>query len=233
MTDLQNSTNPPLAYSECYVQYLDGEIWKGIDLFEGLYEVSNLGRVRSTNYLIEVNGGSYWHKGKILKQQLSNCRELTACISCAQLGLKRSPYLVNRLVANAFIPNPNNFRYAMHINGNNLDNRVENLQWATPTECVRKDTAQERRISSLKEVKKGTMPSDSFFENQRLGLIKSQLTRKRSVDVFDKNNNLIKTFDTVKEANDYYSISMGCIHTMIKRGKGIGKIKGYLFKFQS
>jgi hypothetical protein len=77
------------------------------------------------------------------------------------------------------------------------------------------------------------MPPDSFFENQRLGLIKSQLTRKRSVDVFDKNNNLIKSFDTVKEANDYYSLSNGCIHTMIKRGKGVGKIKGYLFKFQS
>jgi hypothetical protein len=233
MDKLTNTDKPQIAYSECYVQYLDGEIWKGIELFEGLYEVSNYGRVRSTDYLIEVNGGSYWHKGKILKQQLSNCRELTACISCAQLGFKRSPYLVNRLVANAFIPNPINFRYAMHINENNLDNRVENLQWATPTECVRKYTAQKRRISSLKEVKKGTMPSDSFFENQRLGLIKSQLTRRRSVDVFDKNNNFIKTFNTVKEANDYYNLSNGCIHTMIKRGKGIGKIKDYIFKFQN
>jgi hypothetical protein len=208
------------------------EIWKGIDLFEGLYEVSNLGNVRSTDYLIEINGGCYWKKGQILKQQLSNCKEMTVCISCAQLGFKRSPYLVNRLVATAFIPNPNNFRYAIHISEDNLDNRVENLQWGTPTECVRKDTAQKRRSSSLKVAKFGTMPNDNFMNNQHIGHKKSQETRRRSVSVYDLNKNFIENFSSVKEAEIKYNTGNGYIHLAVKRGlNGFGKAKGYFFKF--
>jgi hypothetical protein len=208
------------------------EIWKGIDLFEGLYEVSNLGNVRSTDYLIEVNGGCYWKKGKVLKQLLSNSREMTVSISCAQLGLKRTPYLVNRLVANAFLPNPNNFKYAIHISGDNLDNRAENLQWATATECVRKESAQIRRRSALKIAKTGTMPSENFMNNQHIGHKKSQEARRRGVSSFDLNKNFIEHFTTVKDAQAKYNLADGHIHLAIKRGEnGFGKAKGYFFKF--
>jgi hypothetical protein len=214
-------------------QLFDDEVWKDIDFTEGLYEVSNYGRVRSTSYLIEVNGGSYWHKGKVLKQHLANCREMMVGISCAQLGLKRKPYLVNRLVAKAFIPNPNDLPEAIHINGNNLDNRVENLQWATRTECVRKDIAQQRRSESLKVVKYGSMPSDEFMNRQHIGRSRSQEKRRRGVDVFDENNNLIHNFNTVKEAEISLKMCNGHIHTCIKRGGGIGRAKGYVFKFSN
>ena len=215
--------------------YLEGELWRGIDLFEGLYEVSNLGRVRSTDYLIKLNGGSYMKKGKILKQRLSNCGEMTVCISCAQLGFTRKPYLVNRLVATAFIPNPFNLPYAMHINDNNFDNRADNLQWATAAECVRKESAKKRRSEKLSKVKAGTMPSDKFFENHKLGWIKSQLTRKRRRGVLclDENHNLIKEFENELEAEAYFSLSYGAIYTMIKRREdGTAKIRNHYFKFK-
>lgn len=207
------------------------EIWKGIDLFEGLYEVSNLGRVRSTSYLIEVNGGSYWTKGKVLKQYAANCREMTICISCAQLGFKRSPYLVNRLVAKAFIPNPNNLPQAIHIDCDNFNNRADNLMWGTHTECVRKDISQKRRSNTLTEVKKGAIPSDNFFEKQLTGRTKSQMTRRRSVEVIYPNGQM-RSFDTVKDAEIELGLSTGHIHLSIRRGKnGIGKAKRYIFKF--
>lgn len=208
---------------------LQGEIWKGIDLFEGFYEVSSLGRVRSTDYLIEANGGSYWNKSRILKQRLANCRELMVCISCAQLGFERKNYLVNRLVAIAFLPNPNNLRYAMHINDNNLDNRVDNLQWANPTECTRKDSAQGRRSKSLKEAKKGTMPNEVFLSRHDLALKNSLLARKRGVEL--KNDNQHHIFETTKEAEIFLNCSHGHIHVAIKRGNGIGRLRGYTAAF--
>ena len=213
------------AYKILDNEDIDGEFWKGIEFTMDFYEVSNMGRVRSTNYLIEVNGGSYYNKGGIIKQQLSNCRELTATISCAQLGLSRRPYLVNRLVANAFIDNPYSLPQAIHINGDNLDNRVINLQWATHTENVNKDIAQQRRRASLKIAKAGTMPSDSFLDNHLLGMIRSQETRRRGVEL--SKNGVTTIFNRVRDAEIYLNCSKGHIHTSIKRNNGIGNINGY------
>ena len=100
---------------------MEEEIWKPIKDFEGYYEVSNIGRVRSLNY--KRTG-----KGKILK----NIEDYKGYLEVVLTkNGKRKQFKVHRLVAEAFIPNPENKPCIDHINTVKSDNRVENLRWVT------------------------------------------------------------------------------------------------------
>lgn len=206
------------------------EIWKDIDGFDGIYEVSNMGNVRSNDRLICLNGGSYIRKGRTLKQFLTQDRFKMVRLSNAEIGFNKL-CLVNRLVANAFISNPMDLPYAMHISGDNLDNRAINLQWATPTESVNKHTAQSKRKTTQKILKVGTMPNDAFMDNQIEGRIKSIEKRKRSVMLFCRSGVYLKTFDMVRNLEIYLGLGRGNVHTYIKRGLGEGRYGNYIFRF--
>lgn len=99
------------------------EIWKNIEGYEGRFQVSNLGRVKSMNYR---NTG---------KEKLLPIRYFGE-YQTVSFKYKRKSYskLVHRLVAEAFIPNPDNKAQVDHINTIKTDNRVENLRWATQNE---------------------------------------------------------------------------------------------------
>lgn len=107
------------------------EVWKDIPGFEGWYQASNLGHIRSVdrqcNY--KNTGGTATHKGKVLSEKISNkgYKEVTLMIN-GKHYYKR----VHQLIALTFIPNPNNYPHINHINENKLDNSVENLEWCTP-----------------------------------------------------------------------------------------------------
>ena len=108
------------------------EVWKVIDQFEGNYEVSNLGRVRSTEKtIVRSNGWSYPRKSKILKPAKDPGGYMRCAVS--HKG-KLITCKMHRLVAQAFLPNESNLPVVNHINCDKTDNRVENLEWCTAKE---------------------------------------------------------------------------------------------------
>lgn len=106
------------------------EVFTDIHNFEGMYQVSNLGRVRSCDRII-CNGR--FEKGKIMKPCKTKKGYLRVYL-CKD-G-KQYTYSIHRLVALAFIPNPDNKPCIDHINGIKEDNNVKNLRWCTNRENV-------------------------------------------------------------------------------------------------
>lgn len=100
---------------------MEKEIWKEIKEFDGNYSVSTKGRVRSNGLLKGKNS-----KVRILKTELSKKGYLR--VGLTKDG-KQKKYLVHRLVAIAFLDNPNNLPEVNHRNEIKTDNRVENLEW--------------------------------------------------------------------------------------------------------
>lgn len=108
------------------------EEWKDITGYEGLYQVSNLGRVRRS--------------GKILKGGYNNKGYHT--INLCKNGISKS-FFVHRLVAIAFIPNPNNFPIVNHKDENPKNNCVDNLEWCTKSYNATYGTAKERKAQTM------------------------------------------------------------------------------------
>ncbi len=117
---------------------MEKEIWRAVEGYEGLYEVSNLGNVRNIK------------KGKIMSQWKCKCGYWF-------VGLNRNGkqkfYKVHRLVAEAFIPNPNNKPQVDHINGDKNENYEWNLRWATASENVRNPNTYDKLVKRIFETR--------------------------------------------------------------------------------
>lgn len=116
-----DSEKVAVANFENELKKFSKEIWRDVVGYEGLYQVSNAGRVKSFHGKSErILVGGVCREGyvKVLLRK-NKSRKLVS---------------VHRLVAMAFIPNPDNKPEVNHINGNKIDNRVENLEWKTRAE---------------------------------------------------------------------------------------------------
>ena len=111
------------------------EVWRDVVGYEGLYQVSNMGNVKSLNY--RRTG-----KERTLKPSFDAYGYLVVILS---KGGKQSIYKVHKLVAEVFIENPSNKPCICHINTLRVDNRAENLCWASQKEIRNNSTAKGRR----------------------------------------------------------------------------------------
>lgn len=104
---------------------METEIWKPLKDYEGLYEISNMGRVRS---LVK--------KGNTKQQIKKTGIDVSTGYTNIQLTKNNKPLTkrVHRLVAEAFVPNPNNKPVVNHIDGNKRNNLASNLEWMTYSE---------------------------------------------------------------------------------------------------
>ncbi|MBM5782939.1 MAG: endonuclease [Pelagibacterales bacterium] len=103
------------------------EVWRDIKGYEGLYQVSSLGNVKSLNY-------NRTKKEKVLKFGKDKGGYYFVVL---YLNKKAKTIIAHRLVAIAFLENPENKPQVNHLNGKKLDNRVENLEWSSRSENMR------------------------------------------------------------------------------------------------
>lgn len=124
--------NALLPHIPCRILKVDAEIWKEIAGYEGLYEVSSLGKVRTVDrYFINKRG----YKEHVIPSELKHQNKVYPFVGLWKSG-KMKTRSVHRLVAIAFIPNPENKRCVNHKDGNKYNFSLSNLEWATSGENI-------------------------------------------------------------------------------------------------
>lgn len=132
------------------------EIWKDIKGFEGRYQISNLGRVKSF---------VRYKEGRILKPGYTHPNPqqymyVGLCIAGGKADMKN--YYIHRLVAEYFCDNPNNYNEVNHIDGNTFNNISDNLEWCTHQQNME----HAKKIGVLYSHKKGADNPNSKPVNQ-------------------------------------------------------------------
>lgn len=160
------------------------EIWKDIKEYEGLYQVSNLGNIKSLNRTIE-NKGSIGGKYRIKEKNRAQTISKTGYYICTlyKKGKGRT-FKVHRLIAEAFIDNPDNLPIINHKDGNKLNNLIDNLEW-----CDYSHNNKEAYKQGLKE------------KNLKW-IIECNKRKRKKVNQYDLNNNLIKQYKSIHEAEN-------------------------------
>lgn len=173
------------------------EIWKDIKGFEGLYQVSNLGRVKSLPRIKKGKKNSqYVTKEKILKLKKDKDGYLAVILT----SNIRKDCRVNRIVAETFIPNPNNKTIVHHVDENVKNNNADNLQWVTNKE---------------------NLYASNVFE---------KLSKKYSKPIIQKDlkGNILNKFNSTQEASKALGLDARNI-SAVTNGKR-NQIKGYIFE---
>ena len=105
------------------------EVWKNVIGYEGLYQVSNLGNVKSLDREVAPNNRvPSWRKGKMCKQSKSNLGYMTVGFTVNNVKVNK---YVHRLVAEVFVDNINDYPQVNHIDCNKTNNKTNNLEWCT------------------------------------------------------------------------------------------------------
>ena len=185
------------------------EIWKDIIGYEGAYQISNYGRVKSLDrYITYINGKKVFTKGKILKGFTKP--EDYKCIDL-YFNNKKSKFYIHRLVAEAFIPNPNNLPQVNHKDENGSNNYVENLEWCT---CIY-------------NINYGT-------HNQKVGKSnKNHPNKIKPICQFDLDGNFIKEWDSITLAAEEYKIPKTSITRCCKHKFGVKQCGGYRWEYKN
>ena len=191
------------------------ETWKDIEGYDGKYQVSDLGNVRSVDHITTYkrNGKSYVlpKKGMTLKPLIRQHGYL-----CVQLyGRSQSSHArgiktvsIHRLVAEAFIDNPNCLPEVNHKNEDKTDNRVSNLEWTTHLENTRYGTGIQR--SAVKRI------------NGK---------RSRAVNQYTRDGQFVKAFPSLAEVNRQLGFAQGNILKCANHNEKYNHAYGYKWEW--
>lgn len=182
------------------------EEWRPVVGFEDRYQISNFGNLKSNDYLIHYkNGKTEFRKGRIRKANIIQGYRVFLMVK--ETGEKRFQMRAARMVAMAFIPNPENKPCVDHIDTNKLNDSVTNLRWVTHSENNLNEITRERyRKVGLKRVfsdetrrKIGIANS-----NRKMSQETKNKIRERCVPIlmYSKTGEFIKSFKNVFEAHD-------------------------------
>lgn len=164
------------------------EVWKQVEGYEGYYEVSNLGEVRS----VKRKG----YKNKVLNKG-NGTTGYWIVVLCKD-GLQKTR-AVHRLVAKAFIPNPENKPQVNHIDSNRKNNRVDNLEWVTPSENSKHAYDSGSRVVTEKMLKH-CAEMGRKFGRKHIQTINEPNQRKVAML---KDGKVIKRFNSLTEGAKY------------------------------
>ena len=132
-------------YENLSIESLPNEEWRDVVGWEGLYQVSNLGRVKSLPRCIEhKDGREFFYPSKVIKNQKIGTGYRSVVLHRANI---KNQYDVHRLVAETFIPNPNNLSDVNHKDGCKTNNILSNLEW-----CSRSDNLKHAYKNGLNRV---------------------------------------------------------------------------------
>lgn len=173
------------------------EIWKDIEGYEGLYQISNLGRVKSLErYIKHYKGGESLHKEKIRRINLDSLRGYQYIFLCKDGKTKF--HRVHRLVANSFIDNPTNFSDVNHIDECKTNNNVDNLVWCSTRENTtyskKNKTSKFVGVSYNYERKKWVAQILFNKKTINLGRFKTEIEAHQTYQNYCKDNNIINKY---------------------------------------
>lgn len=163
------------------------EIWKDVEGFEGRYKVSNIGRAAGPMGLLHPSISHSSHGFKVV-------------VLCEEGGTGRYGRLLHRLIAQAFIPNPNNYADVDHLNFDKLDNRVENLEWVN-------DAINNNRLYQAGRMK------NTFASIGRILCIETN-----------------QEFKSMKACADEMNLPYASINYCVRGQKNMTQVRGYHFQ---
>lgn len=182
------------------------EEWRDVEGFNGKYQVSNLGRVRSTRHKSVI-------RNKILKPGRLRNGYLRVALGNGDGTFKQAT--IHRMVATAFIPNPDNLEMVNHKDENPANNCVENLEWCTRSY---------NQIYSMNLHKERRKVFENNFRDKKTGEITSSFIKKgvphscfRRVRQTAKDGSFTREYENAAEAGAITGISSGAILTACRR----------------
>lgn len=200
------------------------EIWRPIDGYTGLYEVSSLGKIRS---LLRKKDNNH---GRLLSPSPNTDGYLTVVLT---KDSQRKSFKVHRLVAQAFIPNPNSYPQVNHKDENKSNNQVTNLEWCTAKYNNNYGGRISRASKNIQKASFGRKLSEETKDKIRKAHLGKKLSkssiRKRTTKVIKpvvqltSNNSFVKKYDRVTSVSDYgfdYTDVLRCCRGTRKTHKG-------------
>ena len=160
---------------------------------------------RGKEFNVDTNGNIYNKNGEVAKQHISSSGY--QCITSDKC------YLIHRVVATAFIPNPDNKPQVNHKDGNKLNNNINNLEWMTKSE----NEIHSVRILGNKRNVEGLRAN---WENP---------IHRKKVDLYSMGMTFIKTFDSCTDTAKYLKCTGSAVNSCLKKRNK--SVRGYIVKY--